>query len=58
MGPPGHCDDFADRGFADLAAVMSAHKLKKPQGKRAILRLDTAVGKPDQGVRAGRRRPG
>jgi hypothetical protein len=25
MGPPGHRDDAADRGFADLTAVVSSH---------------------------------
>ena len=28
MGPAGHRDDLADRGFADLAAIVSAHKLR------------------------------
>ena len=27
VGPAGHGDDLADRGFADLTAIVSAHKL-------------------------------
>ena len=51
VGPASHGDHLAYQGFADLPAIVSAHKLKKPQGKRAMLRLGTRLGKPGPGRR-------
>ena len=47
MGPSGDGNHLANQGLADVSAIMSAHKLEKPQGKRAMLRLGTRLGKPD-----------
>ena len=52
MRPTGHRDDLADRRFADLTTIMSAHKLRTVRGKRAMLRLRARVSKPGHSSRA------
>jgi len=45
MRPAGHRDHLADHRLADFTAIMSAHKLELPKGKRAMLRPGTRAGK-------------
>jgi hypothetical protein len=45
MGPAGHRNHLTDQRLADLAAIMSAHKLELQQGKRAMLRPGTRASK-------------